>query len=128
MGNCILTLFSSQCAFLLSQICTRLAASGKVVLAIEHRDGSAHAIMSGNWETEKQSKRIVFYVPEKDATCVSIFFVYVLDLNLFMQLGRREHSSRIGNSPAITFTNGPVGYPPTRDISCLRDLFAFCKG
>ncbi|THV08375.1 hypothetical protein K435DRAFT_847243 [Dendrothele bispora CBS 962.96] len=50
-----------------SQVCTRLAASGKVVLAIEHRDGSAHASVSRSWDAKK-AKRIILYVSERDAT------------------------------------------------------------
>lgn len=42
-----------------SQVCTRLASSGRVVLAIQHRDGSGHAFISLTTEPR-------LYVREKD--------------------------------------------------------------
>ncbi|KAF5359052.1 hypothetical protein D9758_004751 [Tetrapyrgos nigripes] len=49
-----------------SQICTRIAASGRIVLAIEHHDGSAHAAVANS--AESGSKRAILYVNTKDAS------------------------------------------------------------
>ncbi|KAG2369618.1 platelet-activating factor acetylhydrolase, isoform II-domain-containing protein [Suillus spraguei] len=43
-----------------SQVCTRLASSGRVVLAIQHRDGSGHAFMSSTTDPG------LYYIREKD--------------------------------------------------------------
>lgn len=52
-----------------SQVCTRLAASGKVVLAIEHRDGTAHACAPRSWDhNDKSAHRHVTYLQESDVT------------------------------------------------------------
>ncbi|KAF9247381.1 platelet-activating factor acetylhydrolase [Melanogaster broomeanus] len=42
-----------------SQICTRMASSGRVVLALEHRDGSGHAVVPSSSET-------ILYIRESD--------------------------------------------------------------
>jgi hypothetical protein len=50
-----------------SQFCSRLAASGKVVLAIEHRDGTGPACMPRSWnEGEKSEPRPFLYLQESD--------------------------------------------------------------
>ncbi|KAK0206350.1 platelet-activating factor acetylhydrolase, isoform II-domain-containing protein [Desarmillaria ectypa] len=50
-----------------SQICSRIAASGRVVLAIEHRDGTAPACVTREWSTDDtRTPRVVRYLQEKD--------------------------------------------------------------
>ncbi|KDR83955.1 hypothetical protein GALMADRAFT_133340 [Galerina marginata CBS 339.88] len=50
-----------------SQFCSRLAASGRVVLALEHRDGTGPACLSRSWNLEGKSKpRTLFYLREAD--------------------------------------------------------------
>jgi len=50
-----------------SHLCSRLAASGMVVLAIEHRDGSAPACFPRAWnEDGKTEPRVVHYLKVKD--------------------------------------------------------------
>uniref|UniRef100_A0A0W0EZD9 1-alkyl-2-acetylglycerophosphocholine esterase n=1 Tax=Moniliophthora roreri TaxID=221103 RepID=A0A0W0EZD9_MONRR len=52
-----------------AQICTRLASSGRVVLAIEHRDGTATSCVTRSWDSEgKCSTRPILYIRESDAT------------------------------------------------------------
>ncbi|KAK7060480.1 hypothetical protein VNI00_001245 [Paramarasmius palmivorus] len=51
-----------------SQICTRIASSGRVVLAIEHRDGTGTACTTRSWDSEgKCSTRPILYIRESDA-------------------------------------------------------------
>ncbi|KAF8639716.1 hypothetical protein AX17_000978 [Amanita inopinata Kibby_2008] len=48
-----------------SHLCSRLAASGKVVLAIEHRDGTGHACISRSWgDSDKKNQREIYYLKE----------------------------------------------------------------
>ncbi|KAK0234052.1 platelet-activating factor acetylhydrolase, isoform II-domain-containing protein, partial [Armillaria fumosa] len=50
-----------------SQICSRIAASGHVVLAIEHRDGTAPICVTRKWITDNiRTPRVVRYLREKD--------------------------------------------------------------
>uniref|UniRef100_A0A8H7Y0Z5 N-acetyltransferase domain-containing protein n=1 Tax=Psilocybe cubensis TaxID=181762 RepID=A0A8H7Y0Z5_PSICU len=50
-----------------SQYCCRLAASGKVVLAVEHRDGTGTVCMRRSWNAEGKSEpRKLFYLRETD--------------------------------------------------------------
>ncbi|KAF8204697.1 platelet-activating factor acetylhydrolase, isoform II-domain-containing protein [Pholiota molesta] len=50
-----------------SQFCSRLAASGKVVLAIEHRDGTGPVCMPRSWnEGGKSEPRTLLYLQERD--------------------------------------------------------------
>ncbi|KAK0473074.1 platelet-activating factor acetylhydrolase, isoform II-domain-containing protein [Armillaria novae-zelandiae] len=50
-----------------SQICSRIAASGRVVLAIEHRDGTAPACVTRKWVTDNiRMRRVVRYLREQD--------------------------------------------------------------
>ncbi|KAF8663408.1 hypothetical protein AX16_000980 [Volvariella volvacea WC 439] len=50
-----------------SQLCCRLAASGRVVLAMEHRDGSAHACMPRSWGINgKSTPQPMWYMRAKD--------------------------------------------------------------
>lgn len=50
-----------------SQFCCRMAASGKVVLAIEHRDGTGPVCMPRSWNLEGKSlPRILLYLRETD--------------------------------------------------------------
>lgn len=50
-----------------SQFCSRLAASGKVVLAIEHRDGTGPVCMPRSWnEGRKSEPRSLLYLRESD--------------------------------------------------------------
>ncbi|KAF9481807.1 hypothetical protein BDN70DRAFT_875743 [Pholiota conissans] len=50
-----------------SQFCSRLAASGKVVLAIEHRDGTGTVCMPHSWNQGRQSEpRTLLYLRESD--------------------------------------------------------------
>jgi platelet-activating factor acetylhydrolase len=50
-----------------SQYCSRLAASGKVVLALEHRDGTGMACMPRSWGADgKQTYRSIVYLKETD--------------------------------------------------------------
>ncbi|KAK0468154.1 platelet-activating factor acetylhydrolase, isoform II-domain-containing protein [Desarmillaria tabescens] len=50
-----------------SQICSRIAASGRVVLAVEHRDGTAPACITREWSTDgTRTLRVVRYLQEKD--------------------------------------------------------------
>ncbi|KAF8897699.1 platelet-activating factor acetylhydrolase [Infundibulicybe gibba] len=50
-----------------SQLCSRIAASGKVVLAIEHRDGTAHASLPRTWGVGGKSEpKPVLYLRESD--------------------------------------------------------------
>ncbi|TFK71814.1 hypothetical protein BDN72DRAFT_837193 [Pluteus cervinus] len=53
-----------------SQICSRLAASGKVVLAIEHRDGTGHACLPRSWNSEgdKSQPTPLWYLRDVDVT------------------------------------------------------------
>lgn len=53
--------------YVLSQICSRIAASGHVVLAIEHRDGTAPACITRKWITDNiRTPRVVRYLREED--------------------------------------------------------------
>ncbi|KXN89590.1 Platelet-activating factor acetylhydrolase [Leucoagaricus sp. SymC.cos] len=52
-----------------SQYCSHLAASGKVVLALEHRDGTGMACMPRSWEAnwdDKAAWRSIVYLRETD--------------------------------------------------------------
>ncbi|SJL01785.1 uncharacterized protein ARMOST_05108 [Armillaria ostoyae] len=50
-----------------SQICSRIAASGRVVLAVEHRDGTAPACITREWHVDgTRTSRVVRYMQEKD--------------------------------------------------------------
>ncbi|PPQ64631.1 hypothetical protein CVT24_008368 [Panaeolus cyanescens] len=50
-----------------SQYCSRLAASGRIVLAVEHRDGSGTACMPRSWNQQGRSEpRTVLYIKEAD--------------------------------------------------------------
>ena len=50
-----------------SQYCSRLAASGRVVIAIEHREGSGPSCMPRSWNREGRSEpRTLFYLREDD--------------------------------------------------------------
>ncbi|KAL0949350.1 hypothetical protein HGRIS_009420 [Hohenbuehelia grisea] len=50
-----------------SQLCTNIAASGRVVLAIEHRDGTGHAVMSRTWDTSGNPiMKPILYIREND--------------------------------------------------------------
>ncbi|KAK0191153.1 platelet-activating factor acetylhydrolase, isoform II-domain-containing protein [Armillaria mellea] len=50
-----------------SQICSRLAASGRVVLAVEHRDGTAPACVTREWDVDgTRTPRVIRYMQEKD--------------------------------------------------------------
>ncbi|KAF9464383.1 platelet-activating factor acetylhydrolase [Collybia nuda] len=50
-----------------SQFCSRLAASGKVVLAMEHRDGTGHACTSRSWGSNGKSKpRSILYYKDSE--------------------------------------------------------------
>ncbi|KAI0959683.1 hypothetical protein AcW1_004440 [Taiwanofungus camphoratus] len=56
-----------------SQICSHLASQGKVVLAIEHRDGTAPSVIShfpqANVEgTQEKTPEVVFYLHPEDVT------------------------------------------------------------
>lgn len=54
---------------LASHLCSRLAASGKVVLAIEHRDGTGHACITRSWNEKGQKvSRHIYYLKENQAT------------------------------------------------------------
>ena len=57
-----------------SQFCCRMAASGKVVLAIEHRDGTGPVCMPRSWTSEGKSlSRTLLYLRETDiqyGTCI----------------------------------------------------------
>lgn len=51
-----------------SHFCSRLAASGKVVLAIEHRDGTGHACETRSWLDKGQKvSRPIYYLKENQA-------------------------------------------------------------
>ncbi|KAK1233311.1 hypothetical protein PQX77_003537 [Marasmius sp. AFHP31] len=51
-----------------SQICSRIAASGRVVLAIEHRDGTATSCQTRSWDADgKCTQKPIFYLPKDDA-------------------------------------------------------------
>ncbi|KAL0573965.1 hypothetical protein V5O48_007980 [Marasmius crinis-equi] len=51
-----------------SQICSRIAASGRVVLAIEHRDGTSHACQTRSWDAEgKCTLKPILYINKEDA-------------------------------------------------------------
>ncbi|KAK2466113.1 hypothetical protein APHAL10511_001755 [Amanita phalloides] len=48
-----------------SHLCSRLAASGKVILAIEHRDGTGHACITRSWGDDGQKvSRPIYYLKE----------------------------------------------------------------
>lgn len=50
-----------------SQYCSRLAASGRVVIAIEHREGTGTVCMPRSWNREGKSEpRTLFYLKEND--------------------------------------------------------------
>ncbi|TFK22339.1 hypothetical protein FA15DRAFT_622679 [Coprinopsis marcescibilis] len=51
-----------------SQFCSRLAASGRVVLAVEHRDGTGTVSMPRSWniDGEKSKPRTLLYLRESD--------------------------------------------------------------
>ncbi|KAK0429642.1 platelet-activating factor acetylhydrolase, isoform II-domain-containing protein [Armillaria borealis] len=50
-----------------SQICSRIAASGRVVLAIEHRDGTAPACITRKWIIDNiRTPRVARYLREED--------------------------------------------------------------
>ncbi|CAA7260046.1 unnamed protein product [Cyclocybe aegerita] len=50
-----------------SQFCSRLAASGKIVLAVEHRDGTGTVCMPRSWnQGMKSGPRPIFYLRETD--------------------------------------------------------------
>jgi platelet-activating factor acetylhydrolase len=50
-----------------SQYCSRLAASGNVVLALEHRDGTAMACRPRSWDVDgKNAYRSMVYLRETD--------------------------------------------------------------
>lgn len=51
-----------------SQICSRLAASGRVVLAVEHRDGTGTVSLPRSWDVDgsKSKPRKLLYLTEKD--------------------------------------------------------------
>ncbi|KAF8812247.1 hypothetical protein BYT27DRAFT_7132610 [Phlegmacium glaucopus] len=50
-----------------SQYCSRLAASGRVVIAIEHREGTGAMCMTRSWNREGKSElRTLFYLKEND--------------------------------------------------------------
>lgn len=54
-----------------SQFCSQLAASGKVVLAIEHRDGSGIFCMPRAWTNGRKGQpRNLLYLRESDVQCV----------------------------------------------------------
>lgn len=60
--------------YIYSQFCCRMAASGKVVLAIEHRDGTGPVCMPRSWTLEGKSlPRTLLYLRETDiqyGTCI----------------------------------------------------------
>ncbi|KAG2013287.1 hypothetical protein CC2G_010216 [Coprinopsis cinerea AmutBmut pab1-1] len=51
-----------------SQLCSRLAASGRVVLAVEHRDGTGTTTMPRSWNVDgnKSEPRTLLYLREAD--------------------------------------------------------------
>ncbi|KAK0498588.1 platelet-activating factor acetylhydrolase, isoform II-domain-containing protein [Armillaria luteobubalina] len=50
-----------------SQICSRIATSGRVVLAVEHRDGTSPACVTRDWHVDgTRTPRVVRYLQEKD--------------------------------------------------------------
>ncbi|KAF8165535.1 platelet-activating factor acetylhydrolase, isoform II-domain-containing protein [Crassisporium funariophilum] len=50
-----------------SQYCSRLAASGRVVLAVEHRDGTGTFCMPRAWKNDRKGEpRTLFYLRETD--------------------------------------------------------------
>ncbi|TFK43726.1 platelet-activating factor acetylhydrolase, isoform II-domain-containing protein [Crucibulum laeve] len=50
-----------------SQFCSRLAASGKVVLAVEHRDGTGTLSMPRLWDVDgKSTSKITYYLRDTD--------------------------------------------------------------
>lgn len=51
-----------------SQFCCRLAASGRVVLAVEHRDGTGTVSMPRSWHIDgnKSEPRTLLYLRESD--------------------------------------------------------------
>lgn len=52
---------------LLSQFCCRLAASGRVVLAVEHRDGTGTACFPQSWKVDgERISRTLLYLREND--------------------------------------------------------------
>lgn len=61
-----------------SHICIRLAAQGKVVLAMEHRDGTApvvtsHFASAGDRGHKKHKPKVKYYLHPEDVLCVSSF-------------------------------------------------------
>lgn len=62
-----------------SRFCSALAASGKVVLALEHRDGTGLACMPRSWNGDaKASQRTVVYLREEDTWWVPHLISYLL--------------------------------------------------
>ena len=60
-------------AMLQSQFCSRLAASGRVVLAVEHRDGTGTVSMPRSWHVDgnKSEPRTLLYIREGDIQYVA---------------------------------------------------------
>jgi platelet-activating factor acetylhydrolase len=48
-----------------SQFCSRLAATGRVVLALEHRDGTGTIAIPGTWTTKAEQEHM-YYLREED--------------------------------------------------------------
>ncbi|KAH7931206.1 hypothetical protein BV22DRAFT_998558 [Leucogyrophana mollusca] len=69
-----------------SQLCTRLASSGRVVLAMEHRDGSGHACIPSNSQTK-------LYIKERDVIWAPGTKETERDISIFRgdQLAFRRH-------------------------------------
>ncbi|KAF9268144.1 hypothetical protein L218DRAFT_892916 [Marasmius fiardii PR-910] len=52
-----------------SQVCSRIAASGRVVLAIEHRDGTNPACQTRSWDADgKCTTKPIFYTRQADVS------------------------------------------------------------
>ncbi|KAG7096762.1 hypothetical protein E1B28_004174 [Marasmius oreades] len=52
-----------------SQICSRIAASGRVVLAIEHRDGTSPACQTRSWDAGQSITKPILYIRQGDVSC-----------------------------------------------------------